>query len=233
MMKQGSLCRSATGLLFLAALLFSSAASAGEINGIVKLSGNSVEGIVVSIEGAQVEGRVQNTIYTLDHKNLDFIPHVLVVRAGTTVRFENSDGMPCRIYSISSAGIFVLRSIEGEPATVTFDRPGVVEVRCADHPRIHAFIVVRENSYFAETDPKGRYQISNVPPGKYTLQVWYEGIVLKKKAIRVGAKNLTVDFKTALPQPFELRKQSIVPASLLSIKEAEAGQEFLTRNQER
>lgn len=228
-----NLGRVAVCFLFSVGALFSPAASAGEISGAVTLSGKTLEGIVVSIEGVQVEGQAQSAVYTLDHKNLELTPHVLVVRVGTTVRFENSDGMPCRIYSISSAGIFVLRSIDGKPATVTFDRPGVVEVRCADHARIHAYIVVKENSYFAVADPKGRYQISNVPPGEYTLQVWYEGTVLKRKPIRVGGKNLTINLKAALPQHIRRDEHAVAPASLPSSDEVAAANDILARTQER
>lgn len=228
-----NLCRVAVCLLFLVTLLFSPAASASEISGVVKLSGKSLEGIVVSIEGAQVDGQPQSAVYTLDHKNLDLTPHVLVVRVGSTVRFENTDGMPCRIYSISSTGIFVLRGTDGKPATVTFDRPGVVEVRCADHARIYAYIVVKENSYFALADAAGRYQISNVPSGEYTLQVWYEGTVLKRKTVRVGAKNLNVDFKAALPRRNGRHEQAIAPASLPSGDEVAAAHDFLVTTQER
>ncbi len=189
-------------------LALSTMASASEITGNVVLSGEAAADVVISIEGLAVEGGNDGTVLVLDHRGLNFVPHVLVVRAGTAVRFENSDGMPCRIYSISPAGVFVLRRHDGKPMTVTFDRPGIVEVRCADHGQIYAYIVVKENPYFALTDPKGRYQVSKVPPGRYTLQAWYEGMVVKKKTIRVGADNLTIDWKVSRPQ----RKAQRAPA---------------------
>lgn len=223
-------CAAIIGAMLLA---LPSPSGATDIGGRVTLSGQAASDVVVSIEGVKVTEQPDATVYVIDHRGLDFTPHVLVVRVGTTVRFENSDGMPCRIYSISSAGIFVLRRTDGKPATVTFDRPGVVEVRCADHARIHAYVVVKENSYFAVAEPKGRYQISNVPPGEYTLQVWYEGTVLKRKTIRVGAKNLTIDFKAALPQRIGRHEQAIAPASLPSGDEVAAAQDFLAKTQER
>lgn len=209
------------------------AVHATAINGKVTLSGQEASDVVVSIEGAKTAGQPDPTVYVIDHRGLDLTPHVLVVRVGTTVRFENSDGMPCRIYSISSAGIFVLRRTDGKPATVTFDRPGVVEVRCADHARIHAYVVVKENPYFAVADLKGRYQISNVPPGQYTLQVWYEGNVLKRKTIRVGAKNLTVNFKAAVPQRIGRPEQIDAPVALLPDDETATAKDVLAKTQER
>lgn len=193
--------RSAATLVSIAFLGMCLSAPAAEIVGKVVLSGEPVADVVISIEELKIEGPPDEPVYVIDHRGLNFVPHVLVVRAGTVVRFENTDGMPCRIYSISPAGIFVLRRQDGKPMTITFDRPGVIEIRCAEHGRLYAYVVVKENPYFALTDPRGRYEISNVPPGRYTLQAWYEGTVIKRKTLGVGAEKLTVDFQAPRPQP--------------------------------
>ncbi len=192
------LCLAAVALA--AFLAFSAPARAAEVTGRVVLSGAPTAEVVVSIEGLKLEGATDQAAYIIDHRNLNFVPHVLVLRAGSTVQFKNSDGMPCRIYSISPAGVFVLGQQDGKRMSITFDRPGVIEIRCADHARIYAYVVIKENSFFALTDGKGRYEISNVPPGRYTLQVWYEGAIVKSKTISVGAKNLTVDFRASRPR---------------------------------
>lgn len=186
----------------IAALLAPSiSASAAEINGKVALSGKAAANVVISIEGFKQDAQSDGTVYAIDHRNLSFVPHVLVVRAGSSVRFENSDGMPCRIYSISSAGNFVLGRRDGNPMTITFDHTGVIEVRCAEHARIHAYVVVKENPFFALTDAKGEYEISSLPPGRYTLQAWYEGKVIESKTIEVGTAKQTINFKASRPQP--------------------------------
>lgn len=185
---------------FAAAMMPLSAVYAAEIVGKVSFSGEAVADVVVSIEGVKVEGFTEKAIYVVDHHNLSFVPHVLVVRTGTAVRFENSDGMPCRIYSISPAGNFVLRRQDGKPMTINFEHAGVIELRCADHGRLYAFVVVKENPFFALTDITGQYEIFNVPPGRYTLQAWYEGHVIKARTVKVDAEKLTVDFKTQRPQ---------------------------------
>ncbi|MFQ5776577.1 MAG: carboxypeptidase regulatory-like domain-containing protein [Terriglobia bacterium] len=186
---------------FAVLLALSPAAPAAEIVGKVVLSGKPAAEVVVSIEGVRVGGPADDTVYVIDHRDLRFVPHVLVVRARTTVEFKNGDGMPCRFYSISPAGIFVLRNGEKKPQTITFDRPGVIEVRCAEHSWLYAYVVVKENPYFALTNPKGRYQISHVPPGRYMLQAWYEGTVVKRKIIEVGRAKRTINFEALQPSP--------------------------------
>lgn len=205
--------------LWVALLAGRTTTQAGEIAGTVALSGQPVGNAVLSIEGLRQEGDITGKVFVIDHHNLDFVPHVLVVRVGEKVRFENSDGMPCRIYSISPAGNFVLRRHDGNPVTITFDRPGVIELRCADHERIHAYVLVKENSFFALTDAQGRYVISNVPQGRYTLQAWYEGKVVAHKAITVSAAKQKINFKAQRP-PTERaegqRLDSLAPASSAS-----------------
>ena len=187
-------------IVFVILCVLPSASLAAEIVGKVTLSGKPAADLVISIEGLKLEGPPDAAIQVIDHRNLNFTPHVLVVRVGSTVHFQNSDGMPCRIYSISPTGMFVLGRHEDRPMTVTFDQPGVVEVRCADHHQIYAYIIVKENPYFAITDAKGRYRISGVSPGHHTIQAWYEGSVVKTQKIEVGQKKLTVDFRASLPQ---------------------------------
>ncbi len=215
------------GLGFVAFLWMCLSASAAEIVGKVILSGGPVADVVISIEELKVENPADETVYVIDHRGLNFVPHVLVVRAGTVVRFENSDGMPCRIYSISPAGIFVLRRQDGKPMTITFDRPGVIEIRCAEHGRLYAYVVVKENPYFALSDPKGRYEISNVPPGRYTVQAWYEGTVVKRKTIKVGTDKLTIDFQAPRPQPKAREGQTLDSLSLAPLTDALPASLFL------
>lgn len=202
--------------LFAAFLALASPARGSEVTGKVLLSGKPAAEVVISIEGLKEEAPADTTVYVVDHHNLDFVPHVLVVRSGARVRFENSDGMPCHIYSTSPAGNFVLRSQDGKPMTITFDRPGVIVVRCAEHGRIYAYIIIRENPYFALTDPKGRYKLSNLPPGRYTLQAWHEGRVIDTRAIEVGNKALKVDFKLTRPEPSVDRQPLDLTPAVLS-----------------
>lgn len=188
--------------LALAALLgLSAGAPAAEIVGKVVLSGEAAADVVISIEGLKLDGPLNGKVYGIDHRNLNFIPHVLVVRAGSTVQFKNSDGMPCHIYSISPAGLFVLRRQDNKPMTITFDRPGIIEIRCADHRQIYAYVITKENPYFAVTDPQGRFKITKVPPGRYTLQAWYEGKVIDRIAVEVRTAKLKINLQASRPLP--------------------------------
>lgn len=222
------------GMAVVALLIAAPALMAAEINGHVTLAGNPTANVVVSIEDLRQGPITHRSVAVIDHKNLTFAPHVVVVQTGSSVRFQNSDGMPCRIYSTSPVGTFVLRRQDGKPVTLTFDRPGVIEVHCADHNQIYAYVVVKDNSFFALTATKGKYKLQNVPPGHYTLQAWYEGKVIDSKVIQVGRSPVIVDFQTPRIKPAPVTQE--MPDSSSANGQAHAiwaADESITRTLER
>jgi len=47
-------------------------------------------------------------------------------------------------------------------------------VSCSIHPWMNAWLVVRNNPYFAVSNEDGKFVIQNVPAGEWTFQVWHE-----------------------------------------------------------
>src|SRR5262245_14472985 len=59
----------------------------------------------------------------------EFVPHVLAVTAGSTVRFPNSDPILHNVFSVSGDNAFDLGLYpQGRGKTVTFRAPGLVRV---------------------------------------------------------------------------------------------------------
>ncbi len=109
----------------------------------------------------------------MDQRNSAFVPGVLVVQAGTTVSFPNSDTVQHQVYSFSPAKPFELPLYEGTPlAPVLFDRPGVVVVGCNIHDWMIGYIVVVPTPHFGKTDAQGKLRL-DVPAGRYRLQAWH------------------------------------------------------------
>lgn len=49
-------------------------------------------------------------------------------------------------------------------------------MQCGFHPYMFSWGVVVKNPYYAITKENGQFEISNVPPGQYTLKVWHAGM---------------------------------------------------------
>ncbi len=144
--------------------------------------------------------------YTLDQKECTFIPHVQVIPAGGEVELRNGDPLMHNLHSFSMKNSSFNESIpgDGKPIHKKFDYPEVIKVGCDVHKWMSAWVVVRDNPYYAVTDSKGNYQITDIPAGTYKLSVWHEAASkedLKKLMSQVTVepkKELKLDFEVAL-----------------------------------
>jgi hypothetical protein len=90
------------------------------------------------------------------------------------------------VFSLSKPRRFDLgRYPRGQSRSVQFDRPGVVRVFCEIHSHMSAYILVFAHRFFDVTDAEGRFRIDGVPPGSYTLAVWWDGSVRARRELRV------------------------------------------------
>jgi plastocyanin len=110
----------------------------------------------------------------LDQVDLTFIPDVVVVPTGSSISFPNSDAVSHQVYSFSPARRFQLPLYRGKPyPPVVFDQPGVVTLGCNIHDNMVAYIIVTSAPFFGRTDARGGWTASNVPSGRYRVQLWH------------------------------------------------------------
>jgi len=111
----------------------------------------------------------------LVQKQKKFDPHVLVVPLGSVVDFPNNDPLFHNVFSLFNGKRFDLGLYEaGTTRGVLFDRPGICYIFCNIHPEMSAVVVVLDTPYYAVSDEAGEIVMSNVPPGRYRLQVFHE-----------------------------------------------------------
>lgn len=120
-----------------------------------------------------------------------FVPHVLVVKAGTEVTFPNADNLFHHVYSFSPTKQFELKLYKEFTAKpLRFDTPGVVDIGCNIHDWMLGYIVVSDSPYFGKTDSEGKSLIS-LPHGEYTVRFWHPQVEDEKafpsKSISVNA----------------------------------------------
>jgi plastocyanin len=160
---------------------------------------NGLANVVVSIkkeEGQDLPGDPPKEPGKLDQKGCQYVPHVIAVQVGQTIKVANSDPL--------------LHNVHTQPEKNTADNlaqpnvnPGMklkvptdaeyYHVKCDVHPWMSAWIAVIDNPYFAVTDKDGKFTLpKGLKDGKYTLHVWQEKLGEQDVPIEVKGGNATV-----------------------------------------
>jgi plastocyanin len=142
----------------------------------------------------EVPGTYPKRTESMDQKGLKFVPRVLVVTKGDTVKFLNHDGVAHNVYSPDNEGYNLGTFKPNETRSYTFEKAGAYTQLCSIHPEMLGLIFVGQNPYAAAVDAKGRYTIKDVPPGTYQLEAWNARLKAPPKSVTVAAgQTVTAD----------------------------------------
>jgi plastocyanin len=175
-------------LLALAALAATGAAHAegGTIKGKVDATPPKwLEDTVVYLK--EVPGTYPPKSHALDQKGMRFLPHVMAIVVGDTVKFLNHDTLVHNVYSPDGEGYNLGSFKQDEERTYTFSKAGPYSQLCSIHPEMLGYVFVGQNPYAAPVDKKGAFEIKNVPPGTYKLSVWNSHLKAADKPVTVAA----------------------------------------------
>ena len=135
----------------------------------------------------------------LNNLKCRFVPDVQVIRAGPLVVI-NSDPVLHNThghYGQRTAFNMALPN-QGQRIPTELTRAGTVHVDCDAHGWMEGWIYVVDNPYYAITGVDGKFQITDVPPGTYTLVAVQAFTGPNQQSVTVaGGKptNLTIELK--------------------------------------
>jgi hypothetical protein len=137
----------------------------------------------------------------LDNKDCRFQPHVQAIPSGT-LGVHNSDPILHNthgFYGRRTAFNIALPN-QGQTIDVDLPRPGQVRIECDAHGWMLGWVYVVDNPYYAVTGEDGTFEITDVPPGEYTLVAdqEYTGPVEVQVAVEAGG---TVEAPVELEEP--------------------------------
>ena len=119
-----------------------------------------------------------------------FRPRILGVMVGQELQIKNSDPV---IHNIRSFAMMNRAFNIAQPPD-TPDRMKVfktaeraVRITCDFHKWMAGYYFVMDHPYFAVTDGKGRFKITGLPKGDYTLAAWHETLGEQEAKVTVGA----------------------------------------------
>ena len=151
---------------------------------------NAVVSLASPPPGAQ--WRFSTAPVFLDQRQCVFIPRVTLVPAGGTMEFLNSDRLLHNIHSAGRANaVFNRTQPRARTIPIKFAKPEIVRISCDLHGWMRAWVVVIEHPFYAVTGPEGEFALNNIPPGRYTLNVWHETLGTVTKDVTVGETDAT------------------------------------------
>jgi plastocyanin len=143
--------------------------------------------IKTGLEGKKFE--VPTAPAVIDQRGCWFNPRVLGIQTGQTLQVINSDPVTHNIHPLAQINREWNHS-QGQgdaPLARRFINPEVmIRVKCNIHRWMHAFIGVVEHPYFAVTGSDGAFEIRNIPPGDYLIEVWTETLGTQQQKVTVS-----------------------------------------------
>jgi len=133
----------------------------------------------------------------IDQKGCMYQPHVLAVRAGQPLEVVNHDPVIHNIHPMPANNReWNKAELPGTTVDESFPREEVaIPVKCNVHPWMRSYVAVFKHPYFMVTGKDGSFDLSNLPPGTYTIAAWHEKLGTQTAKITIGANETkAVDF---------------------------------------
>ena len=102
------------------------------------------------------------------------------------VEFPNQDPVFHNVFSVSGENRFDLDLYKKPKSGAwVFRHPGLVRVYCNIHPQMSAYVLVRDNPFWARPSEDGGFEIPDVPAGTWVVKAWHERAGEASQAVTV------------------------------------------------
>lgn len=168
---------------------------------VVNANGTLTNVIVYLKDAPACAGDISKPVI-LDQAHCRYVPHVVALMVGQTLRVKNNDPTPHNVNMISDRNPAQNLSMP-DPGyqDVIYRSPEIMQTKCDVHPWMSAYIGVFSHPFFAVTGDDGAFEIKGVPAGTYTLVAWQERFDELRQEVTVGDdKPAEVSFTYAPPK---------------------------------
>jgi plastocyanin len=133
-----------------------------------------LKNVIVFLKNPPGEGPVHESP-VIDQKDCVYIPHVVAMQTGQSIKFTSNDPVLHNIHVISRQnGEFNQGIQKGGEVLFPVTSPDFFPVKCDVHPWMMCRVGVFDHPYFTVTKDDGAFEFKNLPPGTYTVGVYHE-----------------------------------------------------------
>jgi len=174
---------------------------AAGLSGEIKVKGKRPpKNLVVYLTKDNADDTADAGQVTISQRNAIFSPKRVVVVKGGSVKFLNDEEQDIdhNVYSLSKKNKFDIGlAAKGSVDEVVFNTTGIVKFFCSVHKNMQGTVFVVPSKYYAVLEKPGKFEIEDVPEGKWTVNVSVAHRRYKAKPQRVtiagdGAENVVV-----------------------------------------
>jgi plastocyanin len=133
-------------------------------------------------------------------KGCNFGPFTGVIAADEVVEFENQDKIKHTLHTFAALdekGV-ILRTVHNQDlhpenriertfSSSEFRGGHLVRIICNRHDFMQNWLYVVDHPYFAISDKQGRFSITDIPPGTYTLLAWHPVLGEQRQEVQITA----------------------------------------------
>jgi plastocyanin len=130
-----------------------------------------------------------STPAVFDQKGCLYQPHVMAVRANQPLELVNNDPTSHNIHPVPANNReWNKAEPPGTKLEDSFAREEIaIPVKCNVHPWMRGYIAVFKHPFFAVTGKDGSFDLSNLPPGTYTIKAWHEKLGTSTQTVTIAA----------------------------------------------
>lgn len=156
---------------------------------VVTGAGNTIKNVVVYISAGDHPAAAPTTAVRYDQKGCEYVPHVAVMQAGQPLEIYNNDKTSHNIHPLAKLNPEWNKSQPpgSPPLNATYAKPEFIAVKCNIHPWMHGYFAVLSTAHYAISDADGKFTISGLAPGTYTVTAWHERFGTQSQQITVPA----------------------------------------------
>lgn len=146
---------------------------------VLQLKGKALKNALVFLEDIEKGKKGETSSPEVAMERCRFAPHLAWALRGSSLHLKNADPHAHEphvyVHDNTNDTLHDATLEPGATATVPLGRSGLMRLNSDTHTWMQGWLYVSPHPYVAITDADGKFKLTDVPAGRYTMIVWHEG----------------------------------------------------------